>query len=112
MLKGEPLRLERLCKQYGSIRAVREVSVQIEAGEFVSFLGPSGSGKTTTLMMIAGFATPTAGQIFIGARPVTGLPNPQFTLSRKKRNLKMPVQTGTPAARTGGGPPVGPVPSE
>ncbi|MFB9264766.1 ABC transporter ATP-binding protein [Bradyrhizobium erythrophlei] len=74
MLKGEPLRLERLCKQYGSIRAVREVSVQIEAGEFVSFLGPSGSGKTTTLMMIAGFATPTAGQIFIGARPVTGLP--------------------------------------
>ncbi|MER9534232.1 ABC transporter ATP-binding protein, partial [Mesorhizobium sp. M0309] len=50
------------------------MSVQIEAGEFVSLLGPSGSGKTTTLMMIAGFETPTAGQIFIGARPVTGLP--------------------------------------
>lgn len=71
---GEPLRLERLCKRYGSVRAVDEVSVQIEAGEFVSLLGPSGSGKTTTLMMVAGFETPTTGQIFIGARPITGLP--------------------------------------
>lgn len=71
---GESLRLERLCKRYGSVRAVHEVSVQIEAGEFVSLLGPSGSGKTTTLMMVAGFETPTTGQIFIGARPVTGLP--------------------------------------
>lgn len=74
MLGGESLRLEQLCKRYGGVRAVHEVSVEIEAGEFVAFLGPSGSGKTTTLMMIAGFATPTAGQIFIGARPVTGLP--------------------------------------
>ncbi|RWP94990.1 ABC transporter ATP-binding protein, partial [Mesorhizobium sp.] len=74
MSRGEPLRLERLCKQYGSVQAVHDMSVQIEAGEFVSFLGPSGSGKTTTLMMVAGFETPTAGQIFIGARPVTGLP--------------------------------------
>ncbi|MER9852038.1 ABC transporter ATP-binding protein [Mesorhizobium sp. M0106] len=74
MSTGEALRLERLCKQYGSVRAVHEVSVQIEAGEFISFLGPSGSGKTTTLMMVAGFETPTAGQIFIGARPVTRLP--------------------------------------
>ncbi|MFB6452915.1 ABC transporter ATP-binding protein [Bradyrhizobium tunisiense] len=74
MAGGEPLRLERLCKQYGSMRAVHEVSVQIEAGEFVSLLGPSGSGKTTTLMMVAGFETPTTGQIFIGARSVTRLP--------------------------------------
>ncbi|MEK9282342.1 ABC transporter ATP-binding protein [Bradyrhizobium sp. ISRA442] len=74
MSGGEPLRLERLCKQYGGVQAVHDVSVQIKAGEFVSFLGPSGSGKTTTLMMVAGFETPTAGQIFIGARPVTGLP--------------------------------------
>ncbi|QQO23785.1 ABC transporter ATP-binding protein [Bradyrhizobium diazoefficiens] len=74
MAGGEALRLERLGKQYGGVQAVHDVSVQIEPGEFVSFLGPSGSGKTTTLMMIAGFATPTAGQIFVGARPLTGLP--------------------------------------
>lgn len=74
MSGGEPLRLERLCKQYGSVRAVHDVSVQIEAGEFVSLLGPSGSGKTTTLMMIAGFETPTTGQIFVGSQPITGLP--------------------------------------
>ncbi|MER9651753.1 ABC transporter ATP-binding protein [Mesorhizobium sp. M0199] len=74
MSRGEPLRLERLCKQYGSVQAVHEMSVQIEAGEFVSFLGPSGSGKTTTLMMVAGFETPTAGQIFVGGRPITRLP--------------------------------------
>ncbi|TKV71675.1 ABC transporter ATP-binding protein [Bradyrhizobium elkanii] len=74
MSGGEPLRIEGLGKQYGSVRAVHEVSVQIEAGEFVSLLGPSGSGKTTTLMMMAGFETPTTGQIFIGARQVTGLP--------------------------------------
>ncbi|TIW72565.1 MAG: ATP-binding cassette domain-containing protein, partial [Mesorhizobium sp.] len=36
--------------------------------------GPSGSGKTTTLMMVAGFETPSAGQIFVGARPITRLP--------------------------------------
>ncbi|MER8874289.1 ABC transporter ATP-binding protein [Mesorhizobium sp. M0814] len=71
---GEPLRLERLSKQYGNVRGVNDLSVQIEAGEFVSFLGPSGSGKTTTLMMVAGFETPTSGQIFVGARPITGLP--------------------------------------
>ncbi|TIP31711.1 MAG: ATP-binding cassette domain-containing protein, partial [Mesorhizobium sp.] len=74
MPRGEPLRLERLCKQYGSVRAVHDMSVQIEAGEFVSFLGPSGSGKTTTLMMVAGFEAPNTGQISVGARPITRLP--------------------------------------
>jgi len=74
MSGGEPLRLERLSKQYGGVQAVHDVSVQIEAGEFVSFLGPSGSGKTTTLMMVAGFETPTSGQVFIGARPIIGVP--------------------------------------
>nr|WP_244420609.1 ABC transporter ATP-binding protein [Mesorhizobium japonicum] len=74
MIKGESLQLRRVCKQYGDYHAIKDVSVQIEAGEFVSFLGPSGSGKTTTLMMIAGFETPTSGEIIVGDRAITSLP--------------------------------------
>ena len=74
MQKGEPLRIERLCKQYGSSVVVDDVNLHIEAGEFVSLLGPSGSGKTTTLMMVAGFETPSSGAIILGNRPITGLP--------------------------------------
>jgi putative spermidine/putrescine transport system ATP-binding protein len=66
--------------------AVREVSVTIGPGSFFTLLGPSGSGKTTTLMMIAGFVTPTRGEIFVDGRPVAGLP-PQ------KRDLGMVFQS-------------------
>ncbi len=74
MPRGESLRLVRLGKRYGQFEAVRDVSVGIEPGEFVSFLGPSGSGKTTTLMMIAGFETPTSGDVFVGDTNITNLP--------------------------------------
>src|SRR3989442_10074705 len=52
--------------------AVEHFDVEIEAGEFFCLLGPSGCGKTTVLKMLAGFETPTAGQILIDGRPVTG----------------------------------------
>ena len=56
------LRLRNVVKSYdGKSNAVDDVSIDIERGEFVTFLGPSGSGKTTTLLMIAGFEDPTAG---------------------------------------------------
>ena len=58
------LSLRNVVKTYdGKSNAVDDVSIDISRGEFVTFLGPSGSGKTTTLMMIAGFETPTAGTI-------------------------------------------------
>ncbi|MGZ5814590.1 MAG: ATP-binding cassette domain-containing protein, partial [Xanthobacteraceae bacterium] len=58
------LRLREVVKSYdGKTNAVDDVSIDIERGEFVTFLGPSGSGKTTTLLMIAGFETPTGGVI-------------------------------------------------
>lgn len=59
------LRLEDLRKCYGDTVAVDEVTLQIEAGEFVVFVGPSGCGKTTTLKTIAGLEKPTAGRIYI-----------------------------------------------
>ena len=58
----------------GSVRAVDQVSVQVEDGEFFALLGPSGCGKTTTLRLIAGFEQPTRGRILIRGRAMEGIP--------------------------------------
>jgi putative spermidine/putrescine transport system ATP-binding protein len=71
---GAPIALRRIVKRYGAMLAVNELSLDIAAGEFVSFLGPSGSGKTTALLMIAGFVAPTAGEIMLGNADITSLP--------------------------------------
>ncbi|MEC1521595.1 ABC transporter ATP-binding protein [Neobacillus niacini] len=55
--------------------ALSEISLQIEEGEFVSFLGPSGCGKTTLLSIIAGLIKPTQGTILLEKKPITGLKN-------------------------------------
>ncbi|MBW2059802.1 MAG: ABC transporter ATP-binding protein [Deltaproteobacteria bacterium] len=68
------LELRNVTKTFGSFTAVKDLSIEVEEGEFVSFLGPSGCGKTTTLRMIAGFIEPTAGEIFIQGRKVNDLP--------------------------------------
>jgi putative spermidine/putrescine transport system ATP-binding protein len=53
---------------------VKDLNLDIRKGEFLTLLGPSGSGKTTSLMMLAGFETPTAGEILLGGRSLTKLP--------------------------------------
>src|SRR6266853_6351069 len=63
------LELKRVSKQFPGHRAVHEVSLAIPRGTFFSLLGPSGCGKTTTLRLVAGFETPSAGEIWLnGAR--------------------------------------------
>ena len=63
--------LEGVRKDFGKTVAVRDFSVTVADGEFVTFLGPSGCGKTTTLRLIAGFIPPTAGRVIIGERVVS-----------------------------------------
>ena len=72
----EPLvRFQRVQKTYdGEHLVVRQLDLDIHRGEFLSLLGPSGSGKTTTLMMLAGFESPTSGDILLNGRQITGTP--------------------------------------
>ena len=71
---GHALALRGLTRRYGSFVAVRDVSLNVESGEFVTLLGPSGSGKTTMLMMVAGFTEPSEGSILLDGRDITALP--------------------------------------
>ena len=66
--------LRGLSKHFGDLRAVNDVSLEVEPGNLICLLGPSGCGKTTTLRMIAGFEIPTQGQIYIGRDEITDVP--------------------------------------
>jgi len=68
------VRFENVCRYYGKIQALDQVSFEVADGEFFSMLGPSGSGKTTSLRLIAGFETATAGQIFIHGQDARDVP--------------------------------------
>lgn len=67
---------EALTKDFGQIRAVDDVSFEIEPGRVVGLLGPNGSGKTTTLRMLLGLVTPTTGVAMIGGRVFAELADP------------------------------------
>ncbi len=68
------LELRQVVKRYAEVEAVRGIDMRLVPGEFLSLLGPSGCGKSTTLAMIAGFETPTAGDILVDGLPVNGVP--------------------------------------
>ena len=80
------VRLEHISKIYQDPKtkknfyAVKDTSLDIEPGSFVTLLGPSGCGKTTTLRMIAGFESPDEGEIYLGGEPINALtPNKRDT---------------------------------
>ncbi|MEM7172925.1 MAG: ABC transporter ATP-binding protein [Pseudomonadota bacterium] len=66
--------IQDVSKDFGVVRAVDQVSIDIAQGEFFSLLGPSGCGKTTLLRMLAGFEFPTTGEIFIDGQPMSSVP--------------------------------------
>ena len=72
------LSLENVSRTYvkdnETFKAVDDVSLGVEPGEFLTFLGPSGCGKTTTLRMVAGFETPTSGRILVEGADITAVP--------------------------------------
>ena len=68
------VRLENVTKRFEDVKAVDDLSLEIERGSFFALLGPSGCGKTTTLRMIGGFEEPTEGTIYLGDEPVSGRP--------------------------------------
>ncbi|HUF62542.1 MAG TPA: ABC transporter ATP-binding protein [Verrucomicrobiales bacterium] len=68
------IRTESVSKSFGSTRALDGVTLEIEPGELFFLLGPSGCGKTTLLRVLAGFATPDAGSVFLDGVDVTGVP--------------------------------------
>ena len=65
------LSISHVTKQFGETVVVDNFNLDIEKGEFVSFLGPSGCGKTTTLRMVAGFEIPTSGTIMLDGKDIT-----------------------------------------
>ncbi|UCD97556.1 MAG: ABC transporter ATP-binding protein [Chloroflexota bacterium] len=68
------IRLVNLAKLFGEVIALNSINLSIEDGEFFSLLGPSGCGKTTTLRLIAGLETATAGEVYLHGRPLGDTP--------------------------------------
>ncbi len=69
----------------GETLVIKDLNLEISQGEFVTMLGPSGSGKTTCLLMLAGFLTPTYGEIYLEGKPIGNIPP-------HKRNIGMVFQ--------------------
>ena len=84
------LLLKRLTRAYGPIRAVDNVDLLINDGEFLSLLGPSGCGKTTTLRMIAGFIDPSDGTIEVDGRVLSSA---KGSVPPERRGMSMIFQS-------------------
>ncbi|BCG84620.1 polyamine-transporting ATPase [Mesorhizobium sp. 113-3-9] len=80
-----PISMRRIEKRFGSVSVLRDLNLDVEAGEFLTLLGPSGSGKTTLLMILAGFVRANGGSIRVGDDEI-------ITTPPHKRNIGMVFQ--------------------
>ncbi|ADV09821.1 ABC transporter ATP-binding protein [Mesorhizobium ciceri] len=80
-----PIGMRGIEKRFGSVPVLRDLNLDVEAGEFLTLLGPSGSGKTTLLMILAGFVRANAGSIRVGGDEI-------ITTPPHKRNIGMVFQ--------------------
>ncbi|MFC6752524.1 ABC transporter ATP-binding protein [Halorubrum tibetense] len=81
--------LNGITKRYGDEIAVDDMNLEINDGEFVTFVGPSGCGKSTTMQTIAGLTIPTEGSVEIGGRDVTNLPPKDRGISMVFQNIAL-----------------------
>ena len=81
--------LNKFNKEFGGMLAVKNLSVEIADGEFLVFVGPSGCGKTSTLRMVAGLESLSAGEIRIGDRIVNDLPPGERDVAMVFQNLSL-----------------------
>src|SRR5229473_8175411 len=79
------LELQNLHRDFGSVKALDGIEIQLGEGEFLSLLGPSGCGKTTALRLVAGFDRPDAGSIVIDGKDIT-------RMSPNRRDMGMVFQ--------------------
>ena len=70
-MKNTIVKLENICKKFGDKTIIKDMSLDIYEGEFITFLGPSGCGKTTVLRMISGLDDVTSGRVYIEGYDVT-----------------------------------------
>ena len=68
------IEVERLSKQYGSVKAVERISFEVGRGEIVGLLGPNGAGKTTTMRILTTYLAPTSGQAVLAGHDVLDEP--------------------------------------
>lgn len=83
------VKLDGITKRYEDVTAVDDMNLEINDGEFVTFVGPSGCGKSTTMETIAGLTLPTEGTIEIGGREVTNLPPKDRGISMVFQNIAL-----------------------
>ena len=84
-----PLKFDNVQRRFGTIQAVRGVSLDIAPGEIVCLLGPSGCGKTTLLRLTAGLERPTGGRILINESEVAG---PDIHIPPERRGVGLMFQ--------------------
>jgi branched-chain amino acid transport system ATP-binding protein len=86
------LRVERLSKEFGGVRAIDDLSWQLHPGTIHSIIGPNGAGKTTLLNLLTGVYVPSAGRIMFDERDLTGAPPHEFAaagIGRTFQNLQI-----------------------
>ena len=86
------LHIQHLCKSFGGVHAVQDVSFKVRQGAIHSVIGPNGAGKTTLFNLVTGVYTPTSGQILFGGENVAGMPPDALArrgMSRTFQNLQV-----------------------
>ncbi|MEL7563736.1 MAG: ABC transporter ATP-binding protein [Dehalobacterium sp.] len=86
------LKLNNLCKQFGGLKAVTDLNIEINEGELIGLIGPNGAGKTTVFNLLTGVNEPTSGEILYQDRDISGLKPYQVTqlgIARTFQNIRL-----------------------